>query len=95
MKNAIDYLHNEWRCKPVGLLSYGGAATGTRAVQSLKPILATLRLIYAGEVTIPLILLPIVDGTFSGNAVLIAGAQNLMKELAKLTPAFQAIRQQS
>src|SRR4051812_46674182 len=24
LKNAIDYLHHEWRYKPVGLVSYGG-----------------------------------------------------------------------
>jgi NAD(P)H-dependent FMN reductase len=36
LKNAIDYLHDEWRHKPVGFVSYGGVAAGTRAVQMLK-----------------------------------------------------------
>ncbi len=26
LKNAIDYLHDEWFYKPVGLVSYGGVA---------------------------------------------------------------------
>jgi len=32
IKNAIDYLHSEWNYKPVGFVSYGGIAAGTRAV---------------------------------------------------------------
>ena len=45
LKNAIDFLHREWRHKPVGLVSYGGVAAGTRAVQQLKPILAALKMV--------------------------------------------------
>lgn len=36
LKNAVDWLYNEWRDKPAGFISYGGAAAGTRAVQQLK-----------------------------------------------------------
>ena len=94
-KNAIEYLHNEWRYKPVGFVSYGGAAMGTRAVQALKPIFAALKMIYAGEVTIPLTFVPVVDGKFSGNEVLTLAGETLLKELAKLTPVYQALRQPS
>jgi NAD(P)H-dependent FMN reductase len=44
LKNAIDFLHHEWEHKPVGFVSYGGVAAGTRAVQQLKPIVAVLRM---------------------------------------------------
>lgn len=91
-KNAIDYLHREWRYKPVGVVSYGGAAMGTRAVQALKPVFAALKLIYAGEVTIPLKTVPVVEGTFSGNEVLTTSAKGLLKELGVITPMFQALR---
>jgi len=37
-KNAIDYLHQEWKHKPYGIVSYGSMAMGVRAVQALKPI---------------------------------------------------------
>ena len=74
-KNAIDYLHQEWKHKPVGIVSYGGMAMGVRAVQALKPIFTALRLIFCGEVTIPLPLVPVVDGVFSGNEVLDNGAK--------------------
>lgn len=43
-KNAIDYLHNEWRDKAVSFVSYGGNAGGTRAVQQLKQVLTTVRM---------------------------------------------------
>lgn len=36
MKNAIDWLYDSWHYKPVGFISYGGLAAGTRAVQQLK-----------------------------------------------------------
>ncbi len=34
--NAIDFLHNEWHDKPVGLIAYGGAVGGARAIEQLK-----------------------------------------------------------
>lgn len=45
LKNAIDYLVQEWGYKPVGLVSYGGISGGPRAVQLLKPTLSGLRMV--------------------------------------------------
>jgi len=42
LKNAIDYLHQEWLRKPVGFVSYGGVAAGTRSVQQLKQVVTCL-----------------------------------------------------
>jgi NAD(P)H-dependent FMN reductase len=42
LKNAIDYLHDEWSYKPVGFVSYGGVAAGTRAVQQLKQVISAV-----------------------------------------------------
>lgn len=44
-KNAIDYLGREWADKAVSFVSYGGIAGGTRAVQQLKQVLTTLRML--------------------------------------------------
>jgi NAD(P)H-dependent FMN reductase len=44
LKNALDYLVEEWRGKPVGTVSYGGLAGGSRAVVALEPVLANLEL---------------------------------------------------
>lgn len=43
LKNALDFLYNEWRDKPVGFLSYGGGA-GLGAITSLLPTLQALSL---------------------------------------------------
>jgi NAD(P)H-dependent FMN reductase len=54
MKNAIDFLHAEWQHKPVGFVSYGGVAAGTRAVQMLKQVVTTLKMLPVFEsVNIP------------------------------------------
>lgn len=34
LKNALDYLHHEWKYKPVSFLGYGGFG-GTRAIEQL------------------------------------------------------------
>ncbi|GAB4044570.1 NADPH-dependent FMN reductase [Spirosoma jeollabukense] len=39
LKNALDYLFQEWAYKPVGIVSYGGVSGGTRGVQMLKQVL--------------------------------------------------------
>jgi NAD(P)H-dependent FMN reductase len=92
-KNAIDYLNHEWKHKPVGIVSYGSMAMGVRAVQALKPIFAVLRLVFSGEVTIPLPLVPIVDGVFSGDEVLNNGAKGIMRELAIMSPPLKELRE--
>lgn len=85
-KNALDFLYHEWRHKPAGILSYGGAAMGTRSAQALKPVLAALKLVHAGDVTVPLVTAPVKDGFFEGNEVLRASANNLLEELTIMTP---------
>lgn len=42
LKNALDYLHEEWAGKPVGFVSYGGVSGGIRAVQQLKLVVCAL-----------------------------------------------------
>jgi NAD(P)H-dependent FMN reductase len=44
VKNALDFLVQEWDGKPIGLVSYGGLSGGTRAVVALQPVLANLGL---------------------------------------------------
>jgi len=44
-KNAIDYLSQEWKHKPVGFVGYGGVAGGTRSIQLMKPVLTSLSLV--------------------------------------------------
>ena len=37
LKNALDYLHQEWRRKALGTVSYGGISGGTRGAASIRP----------------------------------------------------------
>lgn len=40
LKNAIDFLYDEWRDKPAGIVSYGADAAGVRAAEQLRLVLA-------------------------------------------------------
>jgi NAD(P)H-dependent FMN reductase len=43
LKNALDYLYAEWNNKAAGFVGYGGAG-GTRAVESLRLVMAELQI---------------------------------------------------
>ncbi|WAM14921.1 NADPH-dependent FMN reductase [Rhodococcus sp. JS3073] len=45
LKNALDYLNTERAYKPVGFVSYGCVSAGTRAVQTIKEVVATLTMV--------------------------------------------------
>lgn len=87
LKNALDYLHNEWAGKPIGFVSYGGVAGGTRAVQLLKPVLAALRMVPALDaVHLPMVFRHLgPDGFRPGQAEADAAAV-MLNELLSLTP---------
>src|SRR6476619_6316239 len=36
LKNAIDYVYKAWNNKPIGFVSYGSAAGGSRSVEQLR-----------------------------------------------------------
>jgi NAD(P)H-dependent FMN reductase len=42
LKQAIDFVHREWKAKPVGFVSYGGISGGLRAVEQLRLVFAEL-----------------------------------------------------
>ncbi|MBA3663235.1 MAG: NAD(P)H-dependent oxidoreductase [Bacteroidetes bacterium] len=43
LKNGLDFLYKEWNNKSAGFVSYGFAG-GIRAVEQLRPIMATLQM---------------------------------------------------
>jgi NAD(P)H-dependent FMN reductase len=93
-KNALDYLHDEWRNKPVGFVSYGGIAAGTRSVQMLIQVVTSLGMVPAvTSVNIPLIrrmLTP--DGTFTANRNLEESGTAMLDELARWTADLKSVR---
>jgi NAD(P)H-dependent FMN reductase len=84
-KNALDYLHREWRDKPVGFVSYGGIAAGTRAVEGLIQVVTTLGMVPVPKaVNIPLInRLVGSDNVFKPNDRTRESAVALLDELAQ------------
>jgi NAD(P)H-dependent FMN reductase len=94
LKNAIDFLNWEWRYKPVGFVSYGGIAAGTRSVQMIKQVVTALKMVPLTEaVHIPFVRQFVnQDGQFLPNAELEAGADAMLAELQRWTVALQPLR---
>jgi NAD(P)H-dependent FMN reductase len=56
LKNALDHVFTGWWYKPVGFVSYGGSASGARAVEQLRSVAVELRMIpVRGEVNLRLV----------------------------------------
>jgi NAD(P)H-dependent FMN reductase len=94
LKNAIDFLHNEWLNKPVGFVSYGGVAAGTRAMQMLKQVVTALKMLPVVEaVNIPFVAKLIgADGTVQPDETMEPAAKALLDELARVAPTLAALR---
>jgi NAD(P)H-dependent FMN reductase len=94
-KNALDYLADEWRNKPVGFVSYGGIAAGTRSVQMLIQVVTALGMIPAvTSVNIPLIqrMLTKPDRTFTPNRILEESGAAMLDELARWAADLEPVR---
>ncbi|MCK6210437.1 NAD(P)H-dependent oxidoreductase [Georgenia sp. EYE_87] len=99
LKNALDFLHQEWADKPVGIVSYGGISAGIRATQQLKPVLDALRMAVAVEaVNVPFVANLVREGGFHPTDVLEASAVAMLDELVRLEgllrPARSEVRMQ-
>lgn len=94
LKNAIDFLHEEWKHKPVGFVSYGGVAAGTRAIQSLEPVLTVLRMTPVVEqVNIPFFAQFIDDeGQLRANEVMEEAATAMLDAVARAEEALRPLR---
>lgn len=44
LKNALDHLYHQWVRKPLGIVSYGGGAAGTRAAEQLRTVAIELQM---------------------------------------------------
>jgi NAD(P)H-dependent FMN reductase len=94
LKNAIDYLHEEWRYKAVSFVSYGGVSAGTRAVQMIKQVVTTLKMVPTFEaVYIPFVrqFLDEEDRVVANEAMEVA-ATAMLDELAKVSTALETLR---
>jgi NAD(P)H-dependent FMN reductase len=94
LKNAIDYLHHEWRHKPLGFVSYGGVAAGTRSVQQLKQVVTALALVpTVASVNIPFVTQFLDDNReIQPNPVMTQAATDMLDELLRLEQVLAPLR---
>ncbi len=95
LKNAIDYLHQEWQYKPLGFVSYGGVAAGTRAVQAIKPIANVLKMTPIPEaVVIPMFQRFIQDdGQFRPEELIEDAASTMLSQLSRWSMTLHQMRE--
>jgi NAD(P)H-dependent FMN reductase len=96
LKNAIDYLFDEWAFKPIGIVSYGGVAGGARAVHMLKEIVTALNMVPIREgVIIPFLQKYINDqGDFKPNEIIDKSADTMLQELTRWSEALVSLREE-
>ena len=94
LKNALDFLYQEWNYKPVSFVSYGGVAGGTRSVQQLKQVVNAMKMTAVMEsVNIPFFEKYIdKSGKFNADEILQKSATSMLNELLKWTTNLQTIR---
>ena len=90
LKNALDFLSQEWWRKPVGVVSYGGVSGGTRGVVLLEPTITGLGMVRAGaQVEIPFASAQVSDAAFAPSA---KESAILGKQLAELQQLAGVLR---
>ena len=95
LRNALEYLFQEWGYKAAGVVSYGGVSGGTRAFNSLKNDLASLRVVTLVEaVNFPFFTKNINDqDELEANEISIKAAETMFKQLARWTKGLKTIRE--
>lgn len=94
LKNAVDYLNNEWNYTPAGIVSYGGVSAGTRAAMTLRQSLNLVRMpVIADTVSIPFVqqFLSEDRSRIEANDVMNTAADAVLDELARWVPAMELL----
>lgn len=91
--NAVDYLAKEWNYKPAAIVGYGGASGGMRSIQSVKPLLTTVKMMPLPEsVTFHFVNNYIQDGELKPEDQHTDTAKLMLDELAKWGTALRPLR---
>lgn len=88
LKNALDFVFHEWANKPVAFVSYGGAASGTRAVQMAKQVVLALRMHPVPEAVTIATREVVVDGELRPSSTMEQTADAVLASLAQVTPVW-------
>jgi NAD(P)H-dependent FMN reductase len=93
LKNALDYLHHEWRYKAASVVSYGGVSAGTRSALALNQAAYALNLFMISEaVNIPFVRTFLEDDEIKPNDVMVSAATSMLDVLAKVSTALKPLR---
>jgi len=94
LKNALDFLYQEWAHKPAGIVAYGGIGAGSRAAEMLRLALLGLRVTPLFEsVYVPFVAqLFDDDGQFQANESLERAATAMLDELVRYAAAMHVLR---
>ena len=93
LKNALDFLSQEWSRKPVGFVSYGGVSAGTRGVATLGSAIQSLGLVKVGaNVELPFAGARVADGSYAAEPKEIAILEKQLVELEKLATGLKPLR---
>lgn len=93
LKNALDFLYEEWHYKPVGFVSYGMSSSGMRAVQMIKPVVTALKMMPVQDaVAVPLRQCLDADGRLHPSESMAHAAIAMLDEVHRLTTAFALLR---
>ncbi|MBL7736698.1 MAG: NAD(P)H-dependent oxidoreductase [Chitinophagaceae bacterium] len=95
LRNALEYLSHEWNYKAAGVVSYGGVSAGTRALNSLKNDLASLKVVALTEaVNFPFFQKNINDqNEFEANEASHKAAETMLKQLVRWTKGLKIIKE--
>jgi NAD(P)H-dependent FMN reductase len=94
LKNAIDFLHAEWKNKALGVVTYGGGASGgARAGRMLQPVTSALGLVTAAHsVAISGAAGQVVAGEFVPTAQDDTAAIAMLTEVAEIETDLRPVR---
>jgi NAD(P)H-dependent FMN reductase len=93
LKNAIDFLNQEWWRKAIGVVSYGGVSGGTRSAALLSITTGSLGMVRTGanvEINFPGT--RVADGVFSPNEKETTILGHMLDQLIPLSEALRPLR---
>jgi NAD(P)H-dependent FMN reductase len=95
LKNAIDFLYGEWNNKAAAFVSYGASASGGRAVEQLRLVMAELQI---ADVRAQVLLSLFTDfenfSVFKPNAVHENAMATMLDQLVAWGAAMKTVRTQ-
>jgi NAD(P)H-dependent FMN reductase len=95
LRNALEYLIQEWAYKAAGIVSYGGVSAGTRAANTLKSDLASFKVVPLSEaVHLPFFAQYInAEGQFVASEISQKAANTMLRELVRWTHGLKLIKE--